>query len=234
MALAGDDTFRGGQSSSRFDGGLDFDTFTLADPNLALVVDLVAGTAATGGAVLDTVAGIEAFIGGNLADAFTGDGNANQFLGLGGNDTMDGGDGNDTLLGGINNDSLAGRNGNDSIQGDAGNDFLSGGTGNDTLHGGGGNDRIVGGLQNDRIITGSGIDTVVFAARFATDTVTDFANGIDRLDFGTTDAASTQAIIDIAQQVGNNVVIDFQNGFNDKLILQKFVLADLDLGDFVF
>ena len=48
------------------------------------------------------------------------------------------------------------------------------------------------------------------------------------------DAVAAQAIVDIAQQVGNNVVIDFQNAFNDKVILKNFALANLDTGDFVF
>jgi Ca2+-binding RTX toxin-like protein len=59
---------------------------------------------------------------------------------------------------------------NNAITGGAANDMLSGMAGNDTLTGGAGNDTLTGGADSDLFIIGSGSDTIK-----------DFATGVDKL-----------------------------------------------------
>jgi len=75
----------------------------------------------------------------------------------------------------------------------AGADALTGGAGNDTLIGGAGNDTLTGGVGRDSLTGGTGTDTFVFAANAAaavvsgasaTDTITDFTTGTDKLSLG--------------------------------------------------
>lgn len=133
-----------------------------------------------------------------------GDGN-DIIQGEQGNDSIAGGAGNDTIHGGSENDLLYGDAGDDRLDGGAGNDILNGGAGNDLLIDMLGNGRLIGGMGNDTLLAGAGNDTLdggmgrdsmrggagadvfVFTARNAFDgahdTITDFGNGADRLDF---------------------------------------------------
>ena len=88
-------------------------------------------------------------------------------------DELDGGDGNDTIAAGKGDDRMVGRSGNDD---------LSGGKGDDTLRGNGGQDTLNGGLNSDEMTGGTQADTFVLTADSATDTITDFENGIDVID----------------------------------------------------
>jgi len=146
------------------------------------------------------------------ADSLSGGGGMDVIHGNAGNDTVDGGDGNDSLYGGENNDSIIGGAGNDYLQGDAGNDTLYGGSGNDALHGSAGDDVLLGGDGNDTLYGESGHDVMtggndadqfVFgigkasfvtsgAAAYATDEITDFTTGIDKLALGFHPAALLQ------------------------------------------
>ncbi|MBL4543940.1 MAG: hypothetical protein JKP97_19525, partial [Rhodobacteraceae bacterium] len=66
------------------------------------------------------------------------------------------------------------------------------GGGNDTLRGGDGDDGVWGGIGNDLLTGGAGADRFVFAAGDDADTITDFEDGIDKLDlsdFGFASAA---------------------------------------------
>ncbi|MDQ7775129.1 MAG: calcium-binding protein [Paracoccus aminovorans] len=107
------------------------------------------------------------------------------FGGLG-DDLLNGGEGDDEARGGDGNDTLLGENGNDILRGEAGNDSLLGGAGHDLLDGGDGDDRLEGGAGYDTLTGGAGADTFVFtsAENFgsASDTITDFQTGLDRID----------------------------------------------------
>jgi len=115
---------------------------------------------------------------------------ANKIYGFGGNDNIVGNVGNDQLFGGDGNDTLWGNEGNDLLYGDSGNDRLSGDNGNDTLFGGIGDDQLLGGAGNDWLYGGAGkdvltggygADTFVLALGEATDSITDFEVGKDKL-----------------------------------------------------
>jgi len=146
-------------------------------------------------------------------------GRAREFIfGQEGNDLIDGRGGNDNLFGGI---------GDDTVIGGAGNDFISGGAGNDTLLGGEGND--VFSLEgNDVILDFESGDQLrglrVFQAPgFTFDVALDLAG-------------ATQAL-GIAQQVGNDTVIDFSQvdnaaAGNGITTLRNFAASDLTIDNF--
>ncbi len=154
-----------------------------------------------GGSGNDHLYGQSASGGTDGTDSLSGGDGSDYLQGNAGNDTLDGGSGSDRVNGGGADDVIRGGEGNDTVNGNLGNDNIDGGVGNDSLRGGQGNDTIVGGdgddvvmgdLGVDRLTGGAGVDTFVFggsAALFANasaDVVTDFADGIDRIQVGYT------------------------------------------------
>lgn len=97
-------------------------------------------------------------------------------------------------------------------------DTLASGAGDDVLLGYGGNDRIDGGLGgNDRISGGAGNDIFVFQQSFGNDTVTDYQDGLDKIDLDagltfnqliitTLDADGDGAADDVSITVGNSTI----------------------------
>ncbi len=92
-----------------------------------------------------------------------------------------GSSGNDTISGSLDNDYLTGKKGEDILRGKAGNDYLSGDEGNDKLFGEAGNDVLSGGKGKDILTGGAGSDHFILAASSGADRITDFQNGIDKL-----------------------------------------------------
>lgn len=144
-----------------------------------------------------------------------------------GDDILNGLDGDDRLRGGKDNDTLDGGNGNDRLRGEDGNDILIGGDGNDRLKGGSGDDLLTG---------GTGRDKFVFDLRGGTDTITDYVDEEDRLDFsnfGIT-ATTTESAFDVlmshADQVGDDVVFTMDGG--ETMIVENVLISVLDAGDF--
>ena len=157
------------------------------------------------------------------------------------NGTGVGGDAEGDIISGIENltgsafgDSLVGSNNvMNTLDGGAGNDFLYGLSGDDTLIGGAGADILDGGLGIDTMTGGAGQDFFVFADGFGSDTITDFANDLDKLDFtAQTTLTSLAAVLAVSSQVGADTVIALDA--NNTITLQNFTLADLDAADFVF
>jgi serralysin len=176
--------------------------------------------------------------GSDLGDLISGGSGSDYIQGNAGNDTLDGGDGSDRINGGKDNDLITAGIGADSVNGNAGNDTIDGGDGNDSLRGGkdddiikGGNDNdfLQGDLGNDTLIGGSGIDTLTggdgsdqfkFAAgdahivsgSSATDVITDYLDGTDKIALGFTvnavltgaDQSSFSAAVTFAQQLIDN------------------------------
>ena len=144
----------------------------------------------------DSTAGAAVMIGTAAADALAGGAGHDVIMGRAGNDTLSGGDGADLLLGGSGADQLLGGNGHDNLQGGDGADVLRGGAGDDLLSG------------------GAGADSFIFEG--GTDTITDFAQGIDQITLdaalwtGLTSAEDVLAVYGSFD--GNRATLDLGDG----------------------
>ena len=141
----GNDNFYVDQGNNTIDGGAGTDIIRYNFGNVAITLDMTAGTVDKGqdSIIDDTFTSIESAYGSKQDDLMIGDSAANMLQGQNGNDTIYGGDGNDTIYGNNNNDVLYGENGNDYLFGGSGNDFIYGGAGSDTLRGQAGADTFV-------------------------------------------------------------------------------------------
>jgi serralysin len=192
----GNDDLRGGAGNDRLFGGPGDDR-------------LFGGG---GDDVLSGGGGNDVLRGGGGNDVLRGGGGADRLSGGGGDDVLRGGAGEDRLFGGPGNDRLFGGGGNDVLRGGGGDDVLLGGGGNDRLVGGAGDDRLVGGPGNDRLIGGSGADLFVFQPKGGDDVVIDFQDDLDRLDFSAFDFANKAGVLNLASQVGSNVLFSLPGG----------------------
>lgn len=136
-------------------------------------------------------------------------------------ENLRGGAFDDTLSGDSKNNTVWGGAGNDWINGNSGDDILYGEAGNDNIFGGQGNDRIIGGAGSDRLEGGANNDTFVFTAidPTATDVITDFTRGRDKIDLSAIDAISGTTANDAFSFIGaaafSNVAgqVRFAGGF---------------------
>jgi Ca2+-binding RTX toxin-like protein len=141
------------------------------------------------------------------------------------NDVIFGGDGDQNILGAGGDDQLFGNRGNDLLTGGDGNDALYGGKDEDTLLGGTGNDVLSGDLGNDLLTGGADADIFVLGAGDGTDTVTDFATGVDLIGLKP-DLTFEQLSISVS---GGNTVI----AFGDEVLgILNGVTAPLSASDF--
>lgn len=111
----------------------------------------------------------------------------NRIVGFDLASTLLGEAGNDTLIGGGGADSLFGGDGNDRIIGWAGNDRITGGNGNDLITGGAGKDLLTGGGEIDSFIFTTTTDSAKGTQR---DVITDFEQGVDKINLSTIDAVT--------------------------------------------
>ncbi|MGK7919584.1 MAG: hypothetical protein AB4080_06205 [Trichodesmium sp.] len=144
-------------------------------------------------------------------DEISGLGNKDRLNGRGGNDTLDGGGGNDRLLGG---------NGDDSLLGGSGRDQLIGGKGNDTLDGGGGSDRLTGGKGRDVFVIGNGRGR---------DLITDFRNGVDKIEL----AEGIEFDDILIESRGSNTLISIADTGKKIALLRKVSANSISSEDFV-
>lgn len=143
--------------------------------------------------------------GSSLDDVLTGDGGDNILSGYDGTDTLTGGQGNDTLLGEI---------------------------GTDSLFGGGGADRLEGGAGSDSLTGGGGADMFVFGLDAGHDTVIDFKNNTDHIEFN--GIAGVDDISDLFfQQIGGDVVITWGDP-DASIVLEGIGLNKITVDDFFF
>lgn len=188
----------------------------------------------------------------------------NVLVGGAGDDTISGGWGEDTLWGGAGNDELSGGvlmggGGGDDVlvgtrqasvlYGGEGNDTLNGENGDDTLYGGAGDDIIFGGAGSNLLNGGAGADVFVFEDRInflwdgtawiprvTTNTFSDFAPGVDRIDLSqvsdVTDFADLLA--SHASETATGVRILLSDEYDYSLLLEGVAMADLSASDFVF
>ncbi|MCH8863210.1 MAG: hypothetical protein IID51_11945 [Proteobacteria bacterium] len=199
---AGADNLIGGAGADTLDGGAGSDTASYAGSAAGVRVDLALGTASGGDAEGDTLTGIENLSGSDFGDVLLGNGGAN------------------ILTGGAGNDVLWARGGNDTLFGGDGNDLLAGLAGDDTLIGGAGADRLIG---------GAGADTFVFSGTWGDDTVTDFEDGVDLLDFSGSGLGF--ADLTISQSASDTLIED---AFGNSIILEGITATDITADDFLF
>lgn len=194
-----DDTVRAGAGNDIVWGGSGSDTLYGDNGN-----DTLYG--GTGNDTLSGNKGNDTINGEDGNDFLYGGNGADTISGGDGNDLINGGAKSDVLYGGKNSDDLYGENGDDTIYGQNGTDELYGGNGNDLLFGGAGKDTIHGGVGADMATGGNGADVFVFASGdivdwdslsgtntekyAALDVITDFAIGIDKIEFSSFNGVS--------------------------------------------
>ena len=182
--------------------------------------------------------------GGTGNDVLKGNEGADILRGESGNDYLDGGEGNDALAGHAGADTLIGGGGNDFLYGNGDNDKLFGGTGNDVLKGEDGDDELSGEDGTDYIVGGSGLDTMsggagadtfVFADNAGSDTILDFEDGLDVLNFaGVTSVAGIGDLtINAISGTETEIAYDDGNGVVT-LTVQSSSPFTIDQDDFVF
>ena len=254
----GNDILRGDGGADILDGGAGVDCVSYINSVVGVVVSLALDTAYNGHAMGDTLRNIENITGSAFDDSLVGSDSTNaifggagndqvyglvgsdRLVGQAGNDALFGGGEKDRLEGGEGNDGLFGEAGNDKLYGGAGNDYLEGGIGNDTLVGNQGNDQLYAGAGNDIVIMGAGDDfislgagndRIVFQLNNGHDSIADFGNGIDRIDFSGTDVtlANVQAS---ALETNAGVLLQVGAG---SILLAGRALDQLDwTNDFLF
>jgi len=206
----GFEAFEGQRGDDIIDGGTGYDRADYRSATAGVTVDLGAGTAQDGLGGQDSLFNIEAVLGSDFNDTFIGGAGNDNFTGMAGNDSMNGGAGidradyrnefddnadgigvsvnlalgtatdgwgnTDTLIG-IEN--VRGTIYDDTIVGDANANFFDSQYGSDTLTGGGGADVFY--FSTAPLSwTGTGVPV---PASDNMDTITDFATGVDKLQF---------------------------------------------------
>jgi Ca2+-binding RTX toxin-like protein len=116
------------------------------------------------------------------------------------------------------------------LEGGGGNDTISGGSGNDTLLGGAGNDLLNGGTGSDRLTGGSGADVFQFNTNWGTDTITDFADGIDRISFDGVSGLDGFANLKISSTSAGVTVAYGKSS----IVLQGVSVSSISADDFIF
>ncbi len=116
----------------------------------------------------------------------------------------------ENVIGSAHDDDIYGNELDNNLSGGNGNDVLAGGAGNDVLAGGNGNDRIAGGFGADTLTGGADADTFFFfsleesvvAGGKPQDVITDFQQGLDKIDFSDLDFALNELLVLDNQNVG--------------------------------
>ncbi len=209
----GDDTFFGGGGNDKLFGGSGADTFFGGTGNDKMF----------GGAGRDTA---------DYSDDTLGiTATAKQVTGAGvGTDKLNK---IENVTGGSGNDMITGGSAANILTGNAGDDTLNGGNGNDTLFGGTGADRINGGKANDQLFGGGAdgaADVFIFGDGFGDDTIGDWEDGFDLIDFTTHSVINDISDLNIDQSSGVNTEITFGA---HSITIEGFV-GTIDANDFVF
>jgi len=224
----GADFVRGDAGADVHDGGAGVDWAYYASSSSGIVVNLATNTASGGDAQGDTFISIERVFGSGHDDDITGDAGANYLRGFFGSDTLTGGDGNDFLQGDDGADTLDGGAGVDSAYYASARTALTIDLGNSLNNTGEAIgdtyisiENVFGGRFNDILRGDAGADTFVFEVGTGNDTVIDYNDAEDLLDF--TDFGVADAMLN-AVQVGNDVVFTFGT---DTITIEDVLLADL-------
>ena len=204
---AGDDTLQGGDGDDKLlgEGGAD-----VLDGGLG--IDTISYITAASGVTL-TIAG-----GGTLGDAL-----GDTFISI---EILKGSHFDDDMTGGAADETFKGKLGDDMLYGGDGDDFMRGGGGEDQLFGGADDDILKGGKGDDMLTGGTGADTFIFKANQDHDTILDFEDDIDTLNFTKFNFATVAEAQAFATQIGSDVVYDFGSG--DILTVKNMTIAALD------
>ena len=197
----GNDYVKAGGGRERLDGGSGTDYISYYDSSGGIWIDLEADSVSGAWGSNDSIKNFESASGSNKgADTMYGTSGSNVLKGYGGNDKLYGRSGSDRLDGGSGNDRLDGGSGYDTLNGGTGNDTLFGGSSSDRLYGGSGSDRLFGGSSGDNLrgesgndfldggsgddllYGGSGADVFHFNLGDGDDTISDFQDGIDKIE----------------------------------------------------
>ena len=109
--------------------------------------------------------------------------------------------------------------------------MLSGGADNDSVSGGAGNDTIFGDAGSDVLTGGADSDVFVFFENGGNHRITDFTDGVDRIDLS--GIAGLETWGDLSghiSQSGTSVAVDF-DGLH--IVLNAVSLTSLDASDFL-
>ena len=189
---AGNDYMFVRNGAAQYTGGAGFDLLDYGSSDARVNIDLQHNIAKGGYARGDTIANFEYVYASDFNDLLRGTGGSNRVRGQEGNDKIWG-------RGGV--DLLEGNKGNDSIYGGGGFDFVRGGQGNDYMEGNGGADEYRG---------GGGADTFHFNKGDGYDTILDFQNNVDTLEFD--NYGNSFNPMSKASQVGSDVIFNLGNG----------------------
>ncbi|MEM6762403.1 MAG: calcium-binding protein, partial [Pseudomonadota bacterium] len=123
--------------------------------------------------------------------------------------------------------------GNDRLDGGGGSDLIYGQRGRDSLYGGAGQDTLDGGRGADTVDGGAGADFIVYRGGDGRDTVLNFSQNdtFDLRELGRSFIDDASDVVGRARQAGDDVVINL--GFDDRIRLEDFRLADLSEDDFL-
>jgi Ca2+-binding RTX toxin-like protein len=106
---------------------------------------------------------------------------------------------------------------------------LNGSSGGQTLAAGSSPTTLIGG-PNDTLTAGAGADTFVFKANFGVNTVNNFKEGTDILQFSQSTFSDAATALSNAHQVGADVAIT--DNSQDVVTLHNMQLANLHSSDF--
>ena len=225
----GNDILTGGAGPDTLDGGNGTDLVTYLLSNESVAIDLGAGSIEGGHAEGDSYISIESVQGSRYADLLRGDENDNSLIGGPGDDELWGGSGNDILVGGYADSSLPG---SDILSGGPGDDILHGGGGTDLLHGGEGDDLLYGGWGTDGLHGGEGADTFVFDELSGDTLITDFTDGVDKIDLSALELSGFDALELTSGPDG--AILRLDTAYDARILFENFDIANLDASDFIF
>ena len=173
------------------------------------------------------------FVGSDRSSLMLDNADGTRILANGGSDNVFGGEGDDRIEGGDHSDDLYGEEGDDTLEGGEGHDRLFGGEGDDALHGGAGSDWLLGGEGDDTLTGGEGADAFVLGPDDSFDTVTDFAQGEDRIDLSAFEGLSGFDDLEITTYA-TSAVIDLTHYGGGFVRIEDTLASDFDAADFVF